>query len=373
MKTGTDQLRILYISSANPVAGPGAIALEHYEEMKKMGLSVDFMTLHPIPDRSDILFVQRDSSWGSLMKKVKAKLMRCSGYINGNHFFFYRKENHPPIRVSKVLKKVQKNYNWVIIYFWQGMLSFKTVDAIYEKLHHPVVFFLSPDYSHMSGGCHFPGDCVRYTTGCGCCPAFGSLKETDFTAWNVRYRERFYAKVRPVVYGNTYMKLKYDRSLLLKNARTVIGTLAIKPDMFYPVDKKNCRGEFALPTVENAFIIAFGCQALTDPRKGMAFLFEAFQRWRLSLSQDDADRVTLLVAGSEFDKISERLHFNAVGLGRIAVSRLPDFYSAADIFVCPSIDDPGPSMVLQSIACGTPVVGFEMGAMLDYVKDKGTG
>ena len=45
----------------------------------------------------------------------------------------------------------------------------------------------------------------------------------------------------------------------------------------------------------------------------------------------------------------------------------------ADLFLCSSINDAGPMMVNQSLCCGTPIVGFEMGACLDAVKGKGTG
>ena len=37
------------------------------------------------------------------------------------------------------------------------------------------------------------------------------------------------------------------------------------------------------------------------------------------------------------------------------------------------MNDAGPMMVNQSLCCGTPVVGFEMGACLQAVKDHGTG
>jgi glycosyltransferase involved in cell wall biosynthesis len=43
------------------------------------------------------------------------------------------------------------------------------------------------------------------------------------------------------------------------------------------------------------------------------------------------------------------------------------------MFVCPSVNDAGPMMVKQSLCCGTPVVGFDMGAVKQVVKDRGTG
>lgn len=43
-------------------------------------------------------------------------------------------------------------------------------------------------------------------------------------------------------------------------------------------------------------------------------------------------------------------------------------YSAADVFVVPSLQDNLPQTVLESFACGTSVVGFEVGGVPDMVR-----
>ena len=45
----------------------------------------------------------------------------------------------------------------------------------------------------------------------------------------------------------------------------------------------------------------------------------------------------------------------------------------SSVYLSPSVNDAGPSMVNQSMSCGTPVVTFEMGTALDVVKDRDTG
>ena len=44
-------------------------------------------------------------------------------------------------------------------------------------------------------------------------------------------------------------------------------------------------------------------------------------------------------------------------------------YSAADVFVIPSLMDNLPNTVLESIMCGTPVIGFPVGGIPDMIKD----
>jgi len=361
--------RILYVSSVSPVRGPGVIGWGHVKDLRAAGYDVDMLTLYKEPSLPEVLYIKKDNYTNKILTRLKKLFLRLPGRP---HYFFYRKESNPPVSIRKVLSKIQKEYELVIVYFWQEMLSFKTVEAIYNKLNHPVVFFICPDYSHMSGGCHFTCDCERYKTGCGRCPAIKSNRENDFTRWNVEYRRRFYEKVKPVVFGNSYMSMFYSQSYLLKDARVFVYPPTFNTTKYKPLNKKQVRNGFGIER-EDAFVIAFGCQHLSDPGKGMEYLIEALSRLREKLTEKERNRVLLLVAGRDYEQIKESLQFESIGTGFLPIERLPEFYSVANIFVCPSVDDAGPSMVLQSIACGTPVVGFKMGAMLDVVLGRGTG
>ena len=363
--------RILYISSASFESGPGVIGKGHVSQLKNAGYDVDALTLYRGPSCPDVMYVKEHSSFDTFINKFKRFFLnkRLPG---APHYFFYKKETQPPVPVSKVLKRIKKDYDLVIIYFWQELLSFETVEAIYDKLNHPVVFFFSPDYSHMTGGCHFTCDCQRYQTGCGRCPAFHSNDDNDFTHWNVVFRRRFYEKVKPVVFGNSYMSSFYKQSYLLKDARVEVYPPFFDVQRFKPVDKEIARERLEiLPS--DSFCIAFGCQELSNPRKGIDYLIKALDLLCSRLSDDEKTQVLLLVAGKDYDKVKHKLPFSSIGFGYLPIDRLSDFYSAADVFLCSSVDDAGPSMVSQSITCGTPVVGFKMGAMLDNVLERGTG
>jgi glycosyltransferase involved in cell wall biosynthesis len=48
-------------------------------------------------------------------------------------------------------------------------------------------------------------------------------------------------------------------------------------------------------------------------------------------------------------------------------------YSAADVFVLPSLQDNLPNTVLEAIACGTPAVGFQIGGMPDLIEHQQNG
>lgn len=362
--------QILYISSASPVKGPGSIGWQHVTKLKESGYDVDMLTLNKETSLSDVLYVRERGFWTKAKEWLKYKLgMDLPG---PPYFFFYKKETEPPVPIKKILKLIDKSYDLVFVYFWQEMLSFQTIEAIYDKLNRPVVFFLCPDFSHMSGGCHFTNGCLRYQTGCGSCPAFRSKDENDFTHWNVIYRKKFYEKVKPVVFGNNYMNSIYQKSFLLKDVRKYIYQPLFNIDSFKPLKKQDSLRSFGIND-DNLFVISFGCQNLSDPRKGISYLLDSLDIFSKRLTDKEIEKILLLVAGSDYESIKESLPFRSISTGFLSLDRLSAFYSAADFFVCPSVDDPGPSMVIQSIACGTPVVGFKMGYMLDVVLGEGTG
>jgi glycosyltransferase involved in cell wall biosynthesis len=63
-----------------------------------------------------------------------------------------------------------------------------------------------------------------------------------------------------------------------------------------------------------------------------------------------------------------------LNLGRINIDRyLSLAYSAADVFVIPSVQESFGQTVSESLACGTPVIGFATGGMLDMVRPGETG
>ena len=371
--------KILVISSVDPLYGPGMVALDHYNALRKSGAQVDFLTKYPVDGHPEFLSVCH-ARW----KKIPLLRSLCYRWINfrnryyrkileqTGYYFFYRKEDNPPVPIRKVLRQIRKDYDIVYILFWQELLSFATVKAIYDKTGCQVMF-RCPDYSHMAGGCHFVGDCERYKTGCGMCPAIKSTREDDFTAYNVQYRKKFYETVRPVVFGNSYMTGFYRQSYLLRDYDLVETVCPLVDNVtFHPCDETVSRKRYSIGD-QKSFIIFFGCQLLNDERKGMKYLLEALKLFHDRLTPAERDKVLVIFAGKGASEIEDDILFDHKYLGYVDSSMLPYIYSLSSVFICPSVNDAGPTMVNQAMSCGTPVVAFEMGTALDVVKGKGTG
>lgn len=99
-------------------------------------------------------------------------------------------------------------------------------------------------------------------------------------------------------------------------------------------------------------------------RKGLQYFLQLSE----ALQQDERIVLVGLSEGQLRD-----LPKNIIGITRTnSVKELAEIYSAADVFVNPTLEDNFPTTNLESLACGTPVITFDSGGSIECV-DKDTG
>jgi glycosyltransferase involved in cell wall biosynthesis len=127
--------------------------------------------------------------------------------------------------------------------------------------------------------------------------------------------------------------------------------------VFRPRDRTFSRDLLGIQ--KDVVCLLFVSDAVHTIRKGFIFLQEALKRLKI-------DNLLLLAIGKN-DK-GTIVTGNVKLLGRVDDERLMSaVYSAADAFIIPSIEDNLPNTVLESICCGTPVIGFPVGGIVDVI------
>src|SRR5690606_24489696 len=85
--------------------------------------------------------------------------------------------------------------------------------------------------------------------------------------------------------------------------------------------------------------------------------------------------ITLLIFGTgPNDKLKSSIPFKTKFMGYISDDYTTNLvYNASDVFVAPSLADNLPTTIIESMCCGTAVVGFNIGGIPDMIKHKENG
>jgi glycosyltransferase involved in cell wall biosynthesis len=219
----------------------------------------------------------------------------------------------------------------------------------------PVVLTIR-DMNPLAGGCHFFHGCENWKRDCSPCPQFHlenlplpqATFESKRSLWN-------YANVAVVVLSDHTRRL-VKQSPLLGECRVEKIPNPIDVSIFKPYDRERARAEFGIPPGKRA--IAY-LPSFSSSVKGAAQAMQALRHLAAIVPADDC---VVLCAGDleepldvPFKTISARFIFDRRKLVR--------FYSSADVTLIPSLEETFSNTAAESVACGTPVVGFQVGAI----------
>jgi len=238
------------------------------------------------------------------------------------------------------------------------------------KFKQPLVWTLH-DMWAFTGGCHYSNGCDRYQDSCGNCPQLNSYKDRDLSQWIWQRKVKAWKELNlTIVTLSQWMTDCVKKSSLLQDFPIEIIANGLDLERFKPIDKALAKKILGLPQEKQ--IILFGAMnATSDRRKGFQALYPALKM--LNQAQWH-DRIQLIIFGSSQPQNPPDFGFPTQYLGKlnddIALSLV---YSAADVFLAPSQEDNLPNTVLESLACGTPCVAFNIGGMPDLIEHQTNG
>jgi glycosyltransferase involved in cell wall biosynthesis len=213
----------------------------------------------------------------------------------------------------------------------------------------PVVLTLH-DMWMLTGHCAYSLDCDRWQTGCGDCPypeVYPKIKR-DATAYNWQRKRDIYQQSRLYVSTPSQWLMDIaDRSMLTAVQKRVIP-YGIDLDVFHPAESPL---DFPHPV-----ILFVGSRASKNPYKDTDTIMEAVRRIQQA--------VTFVNLGSEAADEQLTEHVRLVGVPyQTDAGKIAQYYQAADVFIHAANADNFPLTVLESLACGTPVVATAVGGI----------
>lgn len=261
------------------------------------------------------------------------------------------------------LRKVKK-FNPDIIHIHNLHDRFINVPMLFKfiKKNNIKVIWTLHDCWSFTGQCvHFTiAGCDKWKTGCHDCPQIHvyPASNVDRTKKMWELKRQWFTGVKdmtivtPSVWLSNLVKESYLKDYPVKVINNGIDLSVFKPTESDFRAKNDLDGKF----------IILGAASIWEKRKGIDVFVELAKRL------DGRFKIVLVGTNDEDDKI---LPDNIISIHRTSNQKeLAEIYSAADLFFNPTREENYPTVNMESIACGTPVMTFKTGGSPEIIDDK---
>ncbi len=221
------------------------------------------------------------------------------------------------------------------------------------------VFWTFHDCWAYTGYCMYydMARCGRWKTGCGSCP------QRKHYSWLFDRSAALYSKKRQLFSGLDMTIITPSKWLAEEVKQSFLGGCPVKVihngidlSVFRPTQSDFRRKHM----LEGKFVI-LGVAMGWETRKGLDVFVKLAQRL------DDRFRIVLVGTNAAIDR---QLPENILSIHRTQNQReLAEIYSAADVFLNATREDNFPTVNLEAIACGTPVITFRTGGSPEAIDD----
>ena len=350
-------LSVLHISAWDNLGGSGRSAYRLHTGLKRMGVRSRMLVSWKATDDPDVGLM--NGGWVGRLDKLCGRVVDFASL----QYLFYTSSYLLPYRTWFREADVIQLFNT-----HGGYFSHTALAAISRR--RPVVWRLS-DMWPMTGHCSYSYECERWKTGCGSCPHLSEYPRLrmDTTALLWRIKRRVYANCRlTIVVPSKWIHRLASESPLLNRFPIHLIPNGIDLEVFRPTPKKSARERVGIDP--NSRVVLFSAGSILLHRKGASFLKEALKQ----LAQQGMQNVIVFIVGEDTDKWNSDISFPVKALGFVHDDQeLAQVYSAADLFVLPTLAENFPNGILESMACGTPVVSFNVGGVPEAVRHMETG
>lgn len=244
-------------------------------------------------------------------------------------------------------------------------LNYRMLFKYLKEADIPVIWTVHDCWLY-TGHCYYYSSigCDKWMNGCGNCPqrtAFPTSWFIDRSKQNLKDKSEAFNSIKDkltIVPVSEWIRGEMSRSIL-KNCHYQVIHNGIDLNVFdVQPDDKTVREKYGLGDKH----IILGLASIWIKEKG----WDDFMEMSKMLNENE---VIVMVGVTEEQQ--KRLPENVVGIRRTEnVRQLAELYSAAVAFVNPTWQDNYPTVNLESIACGTPVVTYRTGGSIEAVTEK---
>lgn len=238
-------------------------------------------------------------------------------------------------------------------------INYKILFEYLEQLNIPIVWTLHDCWS-ITGHCyHFDSiGCEKWKVLCHNCPLLREYPKSlfiDRSSRNYLLKKRLFSSIKniTIVSVSHWIDNLIGESFLNLHKHTVINN-GVDLNIFKPTDS-NLRSKLGL---EKEFVI-LGVANKWSKNKGLNEF--------ILLSKNENYKIILVGVSPDIKKILPR---NIIAVEHTnGQKELATYYSIADVMVNPTYNDTFPTVNLESLACGTPVITYRTGGSPESISE----
>lgn len=311
-------MKVLLISTSEQTGGGAIAAKRLLHALRSEGTDAKMLVRDKSSDEPSVV------SYGNVFPKIRERLrlmymMRCSLHKTWEYDLM---TDGIDILSTKEYKEADIiHLHWVN----QGMLSIKQLTSIANS--GKKVFWTLHDEWPYLGFAHYEREDDRYH-------AIGTDRR-EYMTRSVPYNKIHFIGCSKWITDRAQKALPTADVTHINNC--------VPQQLFHPISQQEARKALNLPMDKH--LVLFCAQNINDERKGYRYLQDALRQM---------PSIETLIIGQGGHSMSQ--------------DELPLAYSAADVFVTPSLCDNLPNTIAESLSCGTPCVAFNVGGIPEMIQ-----
>ena len=370
---GVDFLKVVHISTFDIQGGAARAAYRLHTGLRRLGLDSSMLVRYrTVSDNSVVSVV--DPSTANLPREaflleqvIQQQYMNTHRSDFGNTVFSLPYPGYDLSAISYVQTADVIHLHWVAYY--QSPVTIHKLLATGK----PVVWTLHDQWP-FTGGCHYTAGCLKYRQNCEACPQLTEDLD-ELPAAILRDKEFFLRDGNlTVVAPSQWMAACAAESRFFEGRRIEVIPYSLDSNAFHPLPKSEAKNKLGLQG--NTVTLLFGAHDGGEKRKGFHVLRAAMQQCLNNPGFQQllaTDRLRILCFGRSSDALAT-MAIPTLALGQVdSDEELCTAYSAADLFLLPSLEDNLPNTLLEAMSCGTPVIASDVGGIAELVTHGVTG
>ena len=337
--------------NSNNYASTGNIVLNIAKEARKKGFRVYTCCRK---SRAGLKYRYEDQIYiGTWLDRVVSErlsyIFGLNGYFNViNTFMFIQK-----------LKKIKPD----LIHIHSMCDNYLNINMFYKYIRDnniPVIWTLHDNWAFTGRCAQFR--CEKWREGCGNCPHleyFPASLFLDNTAKVWKIRERLYNSIKTmtIVTPSKWLSDLVRISLFKENHPIRVINNGINLNIFKPVES-SFRKEHGIVNKHMLLAVAY----FWDAGKGL-YVFQ-------ELAKRLPDNYQIVMVGTN-DEVDKQLPENIISIHKTYnQEELVKIYSCADLFVNPTTDENFPTVNMEALACGLPVLTYDTGGCAEIIDEQ---